>query len=298
MGEDVAHGRRPRGLTAPARVQPDRHEAGAGTVAGLVEEELRRPDQRLGEVARRRVGRGEEVPRVVVDLGVGHDEPAAPVDIGPVRQLVVHGVAVVDEVGVGRGETAGALAGERAHVPAPDRATDEIGEHPHRVLEVGALLGLAHTRHLGPPVAVAHDVVPARPQPGRERRVALEGAGADAEGRGGVEPFEQPHEPPDADAAAELEMAFGPQVPDRGVDRDGVLAPGVVALAVGPGRLGALLDVDDDVDRDEGAVGPHVERGVGAVSDEVALHVPGLPGRTGRCRATNHTDRTGSSAGS
>src|SRR5438874_12698064 len=68
--EEVAHGRRTRSLTAPARVHGNRHQARTLLAQQLVEPER----QRVQVVARARETRAHEVAAVVVGLRVRHDE--------------------------------------------------------------------------------------------------------------------------------------------------------------------------------------------------------------------------------
>src|SRR5262249_55899551 len=122
-----------------------------------------------------------------------------------------------------------------------------------------------------PAITVADHLVVASTQPRAQLRVALEGHGARAEADRYRVLVEHPVQPPDADAAPELEMRLRAEIAPGRIDRRRVLTPRVVdAVAVQQVQLGALLVVDDEAHRDRGPVRPAELGRPRAIAHEVA----------------------------
>jgi hypothetical protein len=81
-------------------VDTDRHQPRAVAVPGLVEHVIEAAPEAVEEVTGLGVGRGDQVPDVVVHLAVRHHEERGAQCVGVVRKLVVVGVGVVQEAAV------------------------------------------------------------------------------------------------------------------------------------------------------------------------------------------------------
>jgi D-isomer specific 2-hydroxyacid dehydrogenase, catalytic domain len=90
----------PPGLPAPAGVDANRHQPRAVAVPRLVEQVVEAELEALEEVPGHGVGRGDQVPDVVVHLAVRHHQERRAQSVGVVRKLVVVGVGVVQEAAV------------------------------------------------------------------------------------------------------------------------------------------------------------------------------------------------------
>jgi hypothetical protein len=81
-------------------VDADRHQPRAVAVPCLFEQVIEAELEALEEVTGRGVGRGDQVPDIVVHLAVRHHEERRAQGVGVVRKLVVVGVGVVQEAAV------------------------------------------------------------------------------------------------------------------------------------------------------------------------------------------------------
>ena len=137
--------------------------------------------------------------------GVGDDQPLLSIDERVVGEIVVVGVAVVEEASVLHEELTRVEAGTGAYVPAKGplarRAGDRLDAHANALF----LLLAGHIVVGLPSIAVAHDLVAAASHLLPNGGVALQGHGAAVDG--GLDPVlvENVQEPPDPGAAAVLD---------------------------------------------------------------------------------------------
>lgn len=125
----------------------------------------------------------------------------------PVGQVVVVGVAVVEETAFFHHQAPGVRAGA-AGVPAQRAFTGDFSEDADRLEHVLAFLGLVHVLVVDPAVAVAADLVAGFDHGADHVRMALGGHGDGEDGQRNVEFLEQLEDPPDAGAAAILVQRF------------------------------------------------------------------------------------------
>ena len=140
---------------------------------------------------------------VVGVQGVGDDQVrlAGRVVRFPVGQVVVVGVAVVEEAAFLHHQPAGVRAGA-AGVPADRALAGQFGEDADGFEHVLALLGLVHVLVVDPAVAVAADLVAGLGHGADHVRVALGGHGHGEDGQWHAAVLEQLEQAPHAGAAA------------------------------------------------------------------------------------------------
>jgi hypothetical protein len=253
-------------------VDADRHQPRAAAGPRLVEQVVEAEPQALEEMTGRGVGRGDQVPDVVVHLAVRHHQERRAQRVRVVGKLVVVGVGVVAETAVLDQQFPGMDGGEGPDHPAPRRPAGGPRQGLGRPADLVALLVTAQADRVRavPVVAVGEHVMIPGPQPRAERRVPLDRQRAGGERDRDLAAVDQAAQPPDPDPAAVLHVRLGADVPDLGPVLERVLAPGVVDAVLAERVLAALLVVDHEVDRDPGAAGP-VEIGrLRAVADEIA----------------------------
>jgi len=125
----------------------------------------------------------------------------------PVGQVVVVGVAVIEETAFFHHQLAGVGAGATG-VPAQRTLAGDFGEDADRFEHVLAFLGFVHVLVVDPAVAVAADLVAGIDHRADHIRVTLGGHGHGEDGQRNVEFLEQLQNPPDAGAAAILVKRF------------------------------------------------------------------------------------------
>src|SRR6185369_8443123 len=195
-----------------------------------------------------------------------------------IGQVVVVGVAVVDEAAVLDDQLAGLLARTVAAIP-PERALPRGALDPGVALVDGPALRLAvHEVVLFPPVAMPADVVALRGDGARHGRVAFQRDGAGEERAPHLVLREDPQEAPYAHAAAVLEHRFVGQVaPVRWDGRHGIAPRLPPADAVLQEVFRALLVVHDQRDGDARAIRPRHPRRLVCVADQITFgHGPTL----------------------
>ena len=255
------------GLAAEAGMEADRHHP--VQAVALPAQEV---DVGLGvleEVLGAGVALGEDVAGVVHDQPVGHHQVGPAVDPGPVGQVVVVAVGVVEEAALLRDQLSGVdahLAAVPAERPAARRPGDRGDCPAHRL----ALLVPSHLVGVGPAEAVTGDLVAALGEALGDLGVSLEGGGDAEEGDRDAGPVEDPEEPPDPGAGAVLVSGFESEVTHPGEVDLQLPEPVVHAVAHREGLLGALLVVDDDLDRHPVSVRPLDRRRLRPIADQVA----------------------------
>src|SRR5215207_1748539 len=145
-----------------------------------------------------------------------------------------------------------------------------------------ALVGLFQLVMLDPAIAVAADVPVAGGNRGGGRRIGLERPGAGEQGHRQPVAREDAVQPPPADSRAVFEHALGPEVAAvAGVGAGALDQPGLGNPVAGRvGQLGALFEIDHEVDRDARVARPARMRRLGPVTDKIAAHFFS-PGRSG-----------------
>src|SRR5947209_6481004 len=136
-----------------------------------------------------------------------------------------------------------------------------------------------------PAIAVAADVPIARSYSRSSGRVGLEGLGAAEDRHWHRKTSEEPMQPPETDAGAVFEHAFRSKVAARHAQiRAQHLGQPPLRDAVPGGirKLRALLEIDDEIDRNAGVSGPLGMRRLGAIADEIAGHLASVVGSSAR----------------
>src|ERR1700751_2932148 len=95
----------------------------------------------------------------------------------PVRELVVIGVAVVEETAMLDQQPAGVFRWRVTAIPAERRLAGCLADQLHRCCDLPAFLGLAEPGMVNPAIAVATDIPVASSDRRRRSRVGLEGPG-------------------------------------------------------------------------------------------------------------------------
>ncbi len=190
----------------------------------------------------------------------------------PIGQVVVVGVAVIEEAAFLHHQAPGVRAGA-AGVPAQWAFAGDFGEDADRFEHVLAFLGLVHVLVVDPAVAVAADLVAGFDHGADHVRVTLGGHGHGEDGQWNVEFLEQLEDPPDAGTAAILVQRFHAHVALalQGLRRDHFREEGFRFLvAMKDVALAALFVIEHEGQGDAGIARPVRVRRVGAVTDQVA----------------------------
>ena len=182
-------------------------------------------------------------------------------------------------------ESPGVHARPVAAIPAERALPHGLLQRRHRAGDARALLGHRQLIVLLPAPAMAADIVPGGADRRGRRRVAFQCQSA-AEHRQRQGAFrKQPHDPPEADPAAIGEHALGRKIAAWHVRVDAAIlgqAPFRGRVAIGHRRFRAFLEVQHKVQREAGAARPFWVGRVGAVADQVAVHVAVLSVTVGR----------------
>jgi hypothetical protein len=223
-------------------------------------------------VTGRGVGRGDQVPDIVVHLAVRHHEERRAQGVGVVRKLVVVGVGVVQEAAMLDEELTGVDGREGPDHPAWRPLACGSLQGIDRLAYLVTLLVTGHADGVRavPVVAVGEHVMVPGPEPLTQRRVAFHGQRAGGKRHRDLVTVDQAAQPPDSHPASVFHVCLGADIPDVGPVLEGVLTPGVVDAVLGERVLAAFLVVDHEVDRDPGAAGPVEVGWLRAVPDEVA----------------------------
>ena len=206
--EQAPQSRYAAGMADQALVQADRHHLGrrGALLVEDVEGVAAEREPLLGG------GHAGGILAVVVGERVGHDQVRLALDRLPERQLLAVIVAVVGEAAMLQQQAARVDAGSIAAIPAGRRLADGLLQRLHRLGDVLALLGLAQLEMAHPAPAVAADVEARLLDRLGGRLVALQRQRAAEHGERQAALLEGAHDAPEADAAAELEHAFGREV--------------------------------------------------------------------------------------
>ena len=195
------------------------------------------------------------------------------VDRRPIGQLVVIGVAVVEEAAFLDDQTPRVDAGPIATVPAERSRARQLLDRGDGAGDMFALgLGVELVM-IDPAPTVATNVVAVAHHGLGDRRVALERQRAGEEGGRQAALLEQPDHPPDADARAVFVHRFHGQVALAGryAPASDLGQPHLgLAIALGDRVLRALFVVDHELHRDAGAAGPIRMGRLRAVADQIA----------------------------
>src|SRR5262245_597391 len=191
----------------------------------------------------------------------------------PERQLVAVVVAVVEEAAVLDDEAARIQTRSIAAVPALRRLSGRLRQRFDSALDVVTLLCLLEFVVLDPPPSVTANVKAGPPDRRRNRRVALKCQRASKRRQSEVALLKQAQDPPEADAAPVLKHAFASEI---ATINSLAAAKGLrvlhfgIAFAVLYRRLGALLDIDDEVYGEARPIRPFGIRLIRTIPDEIA----------------------------
>ncbi|MNH60701.1 hypothetical protein D3C73_125920 [compost metagenome] len=190
----------------------------------------------------------------------------------PIRQVIVVGVAVVEETTFFHDQATGVRA-SAAGVPAQWALAGDFGEDADRFEHVLALLRFVHVLIVDPAVAMAADLVAGIDHCADHVRVALGGHGHGEDGQRNVEFLEQFQNPPDPGAAAILVKRFHAHV-TRALQRLSGHHLGEegfgLFIAVQNVALAAFFVIEYERQSDAGIARPVWVRRVTAVTDQVA----------------------------
>ncbi len=190
----------------------------------------------------------------------------------PVGQVVVIGVAVVQEATFLHHQAAGVRAGA-AGVPAQRALAGDFGEDADRFEHVLALLGLVHVLVVDPAVAVAADFMAGLGHGADHVGVALGGHGHGEDGQRHATVLEQFQQAPHAGTAAVLVQRFHAHVAHAlqwlGGDHFREESFGLL-VTVQDVAFATFLVVEDERQRDASVARPLRVRRVVAVTDQVA----------------------------
>ena len=239
--------------------------AGTATLEQLTPEVYRKLAEmtdylRAGKV----VGRGQlAAPEpVVVDLQrVRHHQPWVPVDLSVIGQVVVVGVAVVDEPAFRHHQFPGVHAGSVTRVPPQRPLPGGAGDGGHGLMDGLPFSLPVHLVVFFPSVAVTHYLVPPADDLRPHCRVALQCQGAGKEGRVDAILVQQVQDAPDSYPAPILEERLVCQVPlSPGYRRRRLANRLAVRVPIQDGIFRPLLVVDDKRYGNPGAIGPFHHR--------------------------------------
>ena len=250
----------------------DRHQPRTVAVPRLVEHVVEAEPEALEEVTGRGIGRGDQVPDVVMHLAVRHHQERRAQRVGVVRKLVVVGVGVVHEAAVLDQQFPRVDGGEGPDHPASRPLARGPQQRIDRLAYLVTLLVPVHADRVRavPVVPVGEHVMVPGPQPLGQRRVPFHGQRAGGKRHRDLVPVDQAAQPPDSHPAPVLHVRFGADIPDVGPVLERVLTPGVVDAVLVERVLAAFLVVDHEVDRDPGATGPVEVGRLRTVPDEIA----------------------------
>ncbi len=236
--------------------------------------------------------KGEEIParpehpaaefHVVRRRRVGDDEVRLVAHPYPIGQLVIVGVAVVEEAAILDDQPPCVLGRCVAAIPAMGRFAGRLADQRDGAGDLLALLSLLQLVVLDPAIAMAADVPVGRGDRRRGGRVRRQRPGAGEQGHRQPESGEDPMEPPPPNARAVFEHAFGGEVAAiAGIGTGALDEAGLGdAVACRVGELRALLEIDHEVDRDARPTGPARIWRRRAIADEIAGHFAS-PGGSG-----------------
>src|ERR1051326_8400486 len=176
-----------------------------------------------------------------------------PAHLNPVRELVIVGVAVVEEPAFLDEQSARVDAGRVATVPADRALPDRLGQRSDGASDLLALDGFAQLEMLDPAPAVATDVETDIPDRSRGRRIAFECERAAEHRHRQAALAENTEHAPEADATAIFEHALRAEVAavtQRIEARAFREAAFRIPVAVVHRGLGALLVAHHEVERD------------------------------------------------
>ena len=190
----------------------------------------------------------------------------------PVGQVVVVGIAVVEEAAFLHHQAPGVRAGAPG-VPAQGPFAGDLGEDANRFEHVLAFLGLIHVLVVDPAVAVAADFVAGLDHGADHVRMALGGHGHGEDGQRDIEFLEQLEDPPGAGTAAIFVQRFHAHVALalQGLSGDHFREEGFgLLVAMKDVALAAFFVIEHEGQGDAGIAWPVRVGRVGAVTDQVA----------------------------
>src|SRR3989442_6340093 len=242
----------------------------------LADELVETHRQRVQKVAGAPEAGSHEEAAVVVRLRVRDDKERTAEAMRVEGHVVGRAIGVIDEAALLDEELAGVLAGPAAAVPAERALSEDSLVGRNRASKVFALLVSREPPELGPPPAMAKEIVVVLAHPVGDSRVELERDGGGRDRDRDRSRLEDARQPPNSGTTAVLVMGLGATIALRRIDaRIRILAPAVVAIVVPEDRvLRSLLVDEDDVDDESGAIRPGEDRREAAVADEVARADP------------------------
>src|SRR5580692_2438200 len=271
---------RPAGMPRQPHMQPHRHHARA--LRTLFVEDIEAVAQKGEEILAGTENAAAEF-RIVGRQRIRHNEVWPVTHPHPIGQLVVVGIAVIEEPAMLDQEAAGIFGRCVAAIPAGRGFASRPADQIDGLRNLPSFLGLREAWVVDPAIAVAADVPAARGDRRGGGRVRLEGLGAAENRYRHRKAGEDPMQPPEAYTGAIFEHALGAEIATCHAQiRAQHLGQSALGNTVSRriGELRAFLEIDHEIDGDAGVARPLGVRRLGTVADEIPCH-SFSPGRSG-----------------